>query len=97
MGRVRLKSKRAAFSISAAREGGAWEREKVVAAARREGSWWGLRNVGRDTLGRERWGWGLILGAEGGLEAVIRALEEAMIMLAMAAMLQASANSKILD
>ncbi|NBH76517.1 hypothetical protein D3Z29_11730, partial [Rodentibacter pneumotropicus] len=70
MGRVRLKSKRAAFSMSAARDAGAWAREKVVAAARSEGSWWGFRDI----LGREReswgWGWGLSLGMlEGGTRA----------------------------
>lgn len=87
MGRVRLNSKRAAFSISSAKEGsGAREREDaaVVAAMRaadlREGS-----------LGREMWNLGLVVvvvvvvvvgGREG--EEVIRVLVEAMIMLAMA-------------
>ncbi|KAL0311767.1 UNVERIFIED_CONTAM: hypothetical protein Sradi_5576000 [Sesamum radiatum] len=82
MGRVRLKSKRAAFSISTASDDGAWASEKVVAAARRAGSWWSFANLGSGILGRESWGsgwgWNLILGM-GGMEEVIRVLEEAMI------------------
>lgn len=90
IGRVRLKSKRAAFSISSARDGGAKERE--VAARRekdlraeegeRERMCWSLGSLG--ILGREIWEiWGVGLGK--GREEVgeMRGFEEAMIMLAM--------------
>ena len=91
MGRVRLNSKRAAFSISSAKEGrGAREREEAVVAAMRaadlrEGS---LGNRGREMWGR-RWWWNLGLGVVGGREGEeeIRVLVEAMIMLAMATVL----------
>lgn len=87
IGRVRLKSKRAAFSISSARDGGAKERE--VAARRekdlraeegeRERMCWSLGSLG--ILGREIWGVGLGKGREEVGE--MRGFEEAMIMLAM--------------
>ena len=86
MGRVRLNSKRAAFSISSAMEGsGAREREVVVVAAMRAAD---LRERSLGSRGREMWGrWNLGLGVVvGGREGeeVIRVLVEAMIMLAMA-------------
>ena len=86
MGRVRLNSKRAAFSISSAMEGsGAREREVVVVAAMRAAD---LRERSLGSRGREMWGrWNLGLGVVvGGREGeeVIRVLVEATIMLAMA-------------
>ena len=86
MGRVRLNSKRAAFSISSAMEGsGAREREVVVVAAMRAAD---LRERSLGSRGRELWGrWNLGLGVVvGGREGeeVIRVLVEATIMLAMA-------------
>lgn len=81
MGRVRSKLKRAAFSNSSAREGGAEAREAAATAAREA----------RGSLGnleKEIWGnWNL--GFEGGVGegGGIRVLEEAMIMLAIGAVL----------
>lgn len=92
IGRVRLKSKSAAFSISSAREGGA--KESDVAAMRerdlrveveRERNWGFLRIVGVRVrvrvLGMENLGV-LVEAMEGGAE---RGLEEAIITFAMAA------------
>lgn len=88
IGRVRLKSKRAAFSISSAREGGAKERDVAAKRERdlrveveREMDWGFLRNCGIRVrvLGMENLGVLLEMerGGEGGLE-------EAMITFAMA-------------
>lgn len=88
IGSVKSKSKSAAFSNSSAKEGGACESEKEVAAritemdlreeAVRERSWWGFGILGKANLGRT-----LILVEEQveGVD-VIGALEEAMIMFA---------------
>ena len=71
MGRVKLKSKRAAFSISAAREGGA--KDKVVTVKREidlrvveesEGICWVFKNFGVGSFGRESCGICLSLGLE---------------------------------
>lgn len=90
MGRVRSKSKRAAFSISSANEGGAQERE-VAAITERDDEReriWDLESFGRVGI----WGmeiWIGILGFEmgEGEEEEMGTLEEAMIMLAMATLL----------
>lgn len=90
MGRVKLKSNRAAFSISTAREGGAKAREE---AARRERDLrvegardkiWSFENLRGEILGSEIWRLGRSLGEGEMVETGIRGLEEAMIMLAMA-------------
>lgn len=90
IGRVKLKSKRAAFSISTAREGGAKASE---VAARRERDLrvegardriWGFGILTIGNLGSEIWRTG-ILGVGEMEETGISDLEEAMIMLAMAA------------
>lgn len=90
IGRVKLKSKRAAFSISSARDGGAKAREE---AARRERDLrvegtrdksWGLQILRRGVLGSEICSTGTLGGGEME-ETGIRGFEEAMIMLAMAA------------
>ena len=91
IGSVKLKSKSAAFSISSAKEGGA--KVKEVAAMRerdlrveveRDRSW-GLvilRILGKESCGI--WNLGLVLVGREEEERVMRGLEEAMIMLAMA-------------
>ena len=90
IGRVKLKSKSEAFSISSASEGGAKANELARITEMdlrfdgRERISGDLGNLGRGSFGigicgRES----LVLGDEG-MEEVIRALEEAMIMLAMA-------------
>jgi hypothetical protein len=91
MGRVRLNSKRAAFSISAAKEGGATA--TAVAAARdrdlmrvedeRVGSWGALIVILGSAGSWEMEGLGFVVEREG--EGGTRVLEEAMIMLAIAA------------
>lgn len=89
IGRVRLKSKRAAFSISSAREGGAKDRDVAAKRERdlrveveREIDWCFLRNdrIRVMVLGMENLG--VLLEMERGGE---RGLEEAMITFAMAA------------
>lgn len=94
MGRVKLKSKRAAFSISAAREGGA--KDKVVTVKREidlrvvdesEGICWVFKNFGVGSFGRESCGICLSLGLEKKDDEAameITGFEEAIIMLAMA-------------
>ena len=95
MGRVRLKSKSAAFSISSAREGGAKanevaaRRERDLRVGMEEERVWGF---GRESLrvgilGRVMWRMGSLGEGVGGGELVetgIKDLEEAIIMLAMA-------------
>lgn len=93
MGRVKLKSKRAAFSISTAREGGAKDKEVTVkreidlrVAEQSEGICWVFKNFGVGSFGRESCGICLSLGLEKDDEAEmeITGFEEAIIMLAMA-------------
>lgn len=91
-GRVKSKSKSAAFSISEAKEGGATESEAARITEmelERERRSWGLGKLGRDNFGNESWiGENLSFGAGGTVgDEVISALWEAMIMLAMAALL----------
>ena len=71
MGRVKLKSKRAAFSISAAREGGAKDKEVTVkremdlrVEEESERICWDFKNFGMGIFCRESWGicWSLGLG-----------------------------------
>lgn len=88
MGSVKLKSKSAAFSISTAREGGATASEAARTTEMdlgRERSWWSLGILDRGGLGKESWiGESFSFGVGGMVEEqVIRALEEAMSMLAM--------------
>ncbi|KAE8701594.1 hypothetical protein F3Y22_tig00110540pilonHSYRG00058 [Hibiscus syriacus] len=88
MGRVKLKSKSAAFSISAASEGGAKDKEVSVKREMdlRVGICWVFKSFGVGIFGRESCGIFWSLGFEGEEEAtmVITGFEEAIIMLAMA-------------
>lgn len=95
MGSVRLKSKSAAFSISAAKEGGAMASEvaanmerdfRVLEEGTRDRSSWGFE-IENLSVGSEFWIWRMgILGVGEGelVETGIKHLEEAIIMLAMA-------------
>jgi len=88
MGRVRLKSNRAAFSISAARDGGAKPSELAAIPTRDRISGFEIGTLRVRTLGSEIWRVGTSLGVEEERQLVateIRGLEEAIIMFAMAA------------
>lgn len=92
IGRVKLKSKRAAFSISSAREGGAKDREVTVkremdlrVAEENERICWDFKNFGVGIFGIESWELCWSFGLEGKVDAMgTIGFEEAMIMLAMA-------------
>ena len=91
IGSVKLKSKSAAFSISSAKEGGvkvkevAAMREKDLRVEVERARSWGLvilRILGKESCGI--WSLGLVLAGREEEGRVMRGLEEAMIMLAMA-------------
>lgn len=93
MGSVRLKSKREAFSISSASEGGTKARElarTTEMVLKFDGIEKGLRDLGdfgRGSFGKGIWGRESLNLGDGGMvedEEVIKALEELIIMLAMA-------------
>ncbi len=83
MGRVRLKSKRAAFSIASAREGGAKASELApnMESDLRDRTWgFEIENL---TLGSGIWRMGILgVGERELVETGIKHLEEAIIMLA---------------
>lgn len=95
IGSVKLKSKSWAFSISTASDGGAMESDAAAMIAEREFGLvkilWGFGKFANGNLGNEIWiGETLIFGggvAEEEEQEVIRALDEAMITLAIAATL----------
>lgn len=90
MGSVRLKSKREAFSISSASEGGAMANE-LARMTEMDFKFDGIerdsRDLGRGSFGKGIWGRESLNLGDGGMvedEEVIKALEELIIMLAMA-------------
>lgn len=86
IGRVKLKSKSAAFSISAAREGGAKDKEVSVKREmdlRVDGICWDFKSFGREICGI-CWSLGLEGREDDVIMVKIIGFEGAMIMLAMA-------------